>query len=278
MEDFMENIRRGFFRVENPFNRKESIVECSVDRVHTIVFWSKNYGKFLSGGHGKALREKGYNLFFNFTVNSRDPVLEPGVPSLDERLSQMERLRELAGAESVVWRFDPVCHYRGRDGRILDNLRDFSRIADAAGGLGIRSCVTSFLDLYAKVTKRAAATGIRFVDPPMEKKVEILLDLAGRLKRRNMMLRTCCEKEALVATPPGSGVEAASCVPNHVLEKLHGPGVSLRKDSGQRANLGCGCRVSKDIGSYRLHPCWHNCLFCYANPAAPEKRNENRID
>jgi DNA repair photolyase len=27
------------------------------------------------------------------------------------------------------------------------------------------------------------------------------------------------------------------------------------------------CGASKDIGSYNLHPCRHNCLFCYANPA-----------
>ena len=44
--------------------------------------------------------------------------------------------------------------------------------------------------------------------------------------------------------------------------------ISLRKDTGQRVKAGCGCTVSVDIGSYRQQPCYHNCLFCYANPAS----------
>jgi hypothetical protein len=27
--------------------------------------------------------------------------------------------------------------------------------------------------------------------------------------------------------------------------------------------------VAADIGSYRQQPCYHNCLFCYANPKDP---------
>ncbi|MEE9497365.1 MAG: DUF1848 family protein [Desulfobacterales bacterium] len=30
----------------------------------------------------------------------------------------------------------------------------------------------------------------------------------------------------------------------------------------------CGCKISVDIGSYHHHPCYHNCLFCYANPTS----------
>ncbi|MCK4620475.1 MAG: DUF1848 family protein, partial [Desulfobacterales bacterium] len=50
--------------------------------------------------------------------------------------------------------------------------------------------------------------------------------------------------------------------------KLFGGSLSLNKDSGQRIKNGCGCKVSADVGSYSLHPCYHNCLFCYANPAS----------
>ena len=39
-----------------------------------------------------------------------------------------------------------------------------------------------------------------------------------------------------------------------------------RRDTGQRVQKGCGCKVSVDIGVYHQHPCYHNCLFCYANP------------
>ena len=46
------------------------------------------------------------------------------------------------------------------------------------------------------------------------------------------------------------------------------------QDSGQRKATGCGCTVSVDVGSYGLHPCHHNCLFCYANPACDQRRHQ----
>ncbi|MBW2737316.1 MAG: DUF1848 family protein, partial [Deltaproteobacteria bacterium] len=61
-------------------------------------------------------------------------------------------------------------------------------------------------------------------------------------------------------------ITKSSCIPNDLLMKLFGGSLSLNKDSGQRIKNGCGCKVSADIGSYSLHPCYHNCLFCYANP------------
>ncbi|MDA3896940.1 MAG: DUF1848 family protein, partial [Desulfobacteraceae bacterium] len=47
---------------------------------------------------------------------------------------------------------------------------------------------------------------------------------------------------------------------------LFGGKLSYKKDTGQRIKQGCGCMVSKDIGLYKQQPCYHNCLFCYANP------------
>ena len=274
----MDCVRRGFFRVVNPFNRKESVVDFSPGRLHTVVFWSKDYSRFLDGGYGQSLQEMGCNLFFQFTVNSQDRVLEPGLPPLAKRLPQFERLCRLVSPEAVSWRFDPICFYRWADGIDGNNQGDFIEIADAAAKAGIRACTTSFLDLYAKVKKRAAVIpGFSFLDPPMEKKIAVLQRMASRLRERKMSLFTCCEKKVLENLPPDSGVEAASCVPSHLLSKLYGPDLSLRKDSGQRVKQGCGCRVSVDIGNYHLQPCRHNCLFCYANPSDDAvARKENR--
>jgi len=44
---FMERIRLGFFEVKNPYTRKVQTVAASKESVHSIVFWSKNYGPFL---------------------------------------------------------------------------------------------------------------------------------------------------------------------------------------------------------------------------------------
>jgi DNA repair photolyase len=269
MDDFMECARRGFFRVVNPFNRRESIVEFSPDRVHTVVFWSKNYGKFIAGKYAGTLQKMGYNLFFNFTVNSDDSLLEPGLPPVDRRLEQMRTLCGYAGPKAVFWRFDPVCYYRTADGEIRHNRRDFSKIADAASESGVRVCITSFLDLYAKVKKRAATVpGFSFVDLPPEEKTKILMEMERELEKRDMRLYACCEKSLLETLPPGSAIEPSSCVPNRLLSGLYGPDLSLRKDTGQRVVHGCGCGVSVDIGTYHLQPCYHNCLFCYANPAS----------
>lgn len=277
MNDFMKGIRQGFFRVVNPFNQKESLIVSSSDYIDTIVFWSKDYTKFIKCNYLKILREMGYHLFFNYTINSEDSFLEPGIPSLDKRLAQLENLSRTAGPESIFWRFDPICYYR-RNGKIFHNRHDFLKIADVAADLGIKNCITSFMDLYPKIEKRLSnLSNFSFFDPPIELKVKILYEMADELKKRNIYLMTCCEKKVMESVAPCIGVNPASCIPNHYLKKLYHSDISLRKDRGQRLNQGCGCGISVDVGSYRHQPCFHNCLFCYANAMEPVKglNNEN---
>jgi DNA repair photolyase len=276
MNDFMNDIHRGFFRVTNPFNQKESLVMAAPDRIHTIVFWSKDYTNLIRGKFIEKLRELGYNLFFNYTINSHDSILEPCIASLEHRLTQLETLTQIVGPEAIFWRFDPICYYRRADGKICHNRHDFLKIADAASDLGIQNCITSFVDIYTKVQKRLSCLpGFSFMDPPLENKIRILQEMAGKLKKRNITLLTCCEKQLLEFIPRDSGIKQASCIPNQYLAKLYGSDISLRKDAGQRIKMGCGCRISVDVGSYRHQPCYHNCLFCYANPGLPGKKSNN---
>lgn len=269
MEWFMDGIGKGYFEVENPYSGKTHRVDAAVDSVHTIVFWSKNFSRFLSQDFGELLREKGYPLFFNFTLNSQDPLLEPNLPPLTDRLDQMDDLCRRFEARTVQWRFDPICFYRETGGPVKNNLGDFKTIADRAAACGIETCITSFVDLYAKVKRRAEASRrLSFVDPPAETKKRLLLEMEAALGQRGMSLFTCCEKEILNMLPAESTVSPSACIPNEYLIKLYGGRVSLARDRGQRMAAGCGCRISSDIGSYRLHPCPHNCIFCYANPAS----------
>jgi hypothetical protein len=71
----------------------------------------------------------------------------------------------------------------------------------------------------------------------------------------------------LNALPSGSNIRKSSCIPNDLFVKIFGGDLSFKRDTGQRSLKGCGCMISVDIGSYHLHPCYHNCLFCYANPS-----------
>lgn len=268
---FMSRIRKGFFEVVNPYNKISSRIPAGNDHIHTIVFWSKDFGPFLSNGYDDELIEKGYNLFFNFTINSTDPILEPGVPSLAIRLDQLARLAEKHGPECIQWRFDPICHYISPSGQNKDNTGQFLHIAAMASAVDIPVCITSYVDLYKKVLRRQTAAGIKMIDPPLDEKANTIIAMAEQLSDLGIQLQLCCEKELLAAIPSKYGVASAACIPNDLLIKYFGPGISIRRDTGQRGAAGCGCGISRDIGSYNEQPCNHRCLFCYANPASDHR-------
>jgi len=262
----MAQITQGWFEVDNPYNRQISIVPAQVDQVHSIVFWSKDYGLFLEQGYGKTLTDKGYHLFFNFTINSPNPLLEPAVRPLPQRLDQLARLSDRYGPQAIQWRFDPICHYIDALGQSDNNLDQFSMIADCAASLGITTCIASFVDLYRKVNQRTARMpNFFFWEPPLSEQIDIITGLAAYLKPKNIALHLCCEKALLAALPSDTGIQGAACISAQRLSDLFGPGLSFQRDKGQRTKAGCGCTLARDIGSYRLHPCRHNCLYCYAN-------------
>jgi hypothetical protein len=264
---FMDCIARGEFEVVNPYNRRVSRIPATAPPVHTIVFWSKNFGPFLAGGHGERLTQMGYHLYFQFTINSPDPLLEPNLPELSERLAQLEALCDRFGPQAVNWRLDPICHYRLNGGTIRDNLGDVERLAQAATRAGIRQCTTSFMDLYAKVARRAACRpGLAFVDMDQGERVRILLAMERRLSGFGIRLFTCCERQTLAALPAPATIAPAACIPNDFLMQRYGGRLPLSRDSGQRRAAGCGCRSSADVGSYDRHRCRHGCIYCYANP------------
>ncbi len=265
---FMAQLEKGHFEMVNPYTHQITCLPAQPDGIHTIVFWSKNFGPFLDGAYGRRLTQMGYHLFFNFTINSPHAILEPGVPPLTARLEQLHRLAHSFGPAAVQWRLDPICYFEVATGQSQDNLAHFEVIAEHAAKAGVTLCITSFVDLYSKVRRRAAGSDLRWIDPPMPEKIERIERLAHHLGILGIQLHLCCEKELLAALPKESKVRGAACIPNHRLAELYGPDISLARDTGQRAAAGCGCRISKDIGNYRLHPCHHNCLFCYANPQA----------
>ena len=131
---FMDRIKRGFFEVVNPYNRKTRRIPATPDEVHTIVFWSKNFYPFLKNSWGEKLQKAGYHLFFNFTINSESPRLEPHLPSLDARLDQLAHLCDQFGSRVVNWRFDPICFFKTRSHKdiVQHNLCNLERIADRA--------------------------------------------------------------------------------------------------------------------------------------------------
>ena len=279
MEWFFDQIRRGYFEVKNPFNKKVTQVSANPKDVHTIVFWSKNFGPFLENDYGKQLESMGFHLFFNFTINSASPVLEPNVPPLAQRLDQLKCLCQRFGADGINLRFDPICVFKMEGGKKTNNLDDFSLIVETAHKYGIKRCITSFVDLYKKIEKRVKSIkGFAFMDPDVDEKINLLLDMEKETRQLDMELSTCCEKDLLAYLPGTSKIRSSSCIPNDLFLKRFKGKLSVKKDYGQRLSQGCGCKTSVDIGSYDLHPCYHNCLFCYANPYSDGRRQHGRID
>ena len=265
---FMERIERGYFEVPNPYNRKVYTVSAAVEKVHTIAFWSKDFGPFLRNRVGEKLLQKGFHLFFNFTLNSEVPLLEPRVPPLADRLQQLEEMSRRFDPQVIHWRFDPICFFRLDNGELRDNLAHLDLISDTAARAGVKRCITSFVDLYTKVRHRIAQLpGVTFEDPKPRRKIQLLTKIEQLLQRKSIELLLCCEKELFDKLPAASSIGQGSCIPSELLMRVYGGSLALRKDGGQRLKQGCGCRVSADIGSYADHPCHHNCLFCYANPS-----------
>jgi hypothetical protein len=265
---FFDSLAKGGFEVVNPYNRQVHWVPAAPQKVHTFVFWSKNFAPFIDARAGERLMDDGYHLFFNFTINSQVPLLEPHVPPLSQRLLQLERLCRRFDPAWITWRFDPICFYTTASGQWQHNLHDFTVIARAVAQCGIRRCVTSFRDAYRKIAKRVARhKGLTLKDPPMSEKIALISDMAGQLKDLGIGLQTCCEKDVQKVLPKDGSVTRAACISSELLMALFGGNLSLKPDVGQRQKSGCGCQKSVDIGSYHLHPCYHDCLFCYANPA-----------
>ncbi len=268
MDWFMERIDKGSFELINPYNGRKKTIDCTPEDIHSIVFWSKNFGPFIEGGFDTRLMNAGYRMFFQFTVNPEHPILEPRVPPLRERINQMACLIRRYGPASIVWRFDPICIGTDPNGAFFRTSDTFGEMAEQMAAVGVRTCTFSFLDLYAKVIRRSATKGIHFMDPEPAQQIAIASEMALLAHRLGIHLQTCCEPELLKSLPKDIPITQASCIPAPLLTELYGEGCPLLPDKGQRRSKGCGCYLSRDIGSYQDHPCHHDCLFCYANPSS----------
>jgi hypothetical protein len=269
MDWFMSGLEQGYFTIHHPYHRKKIIVPANPEKIHSIVFWSKNYGQFIQNAYAQRIQSKGYHLYFHFTINTSSEILEPGVPLLNNRLEQIVALGKIVDPTVINWRFDPICCYQTYDKngtlQLFDNLHELDIIAQAVSKAGVKRCVTSFMNSYKKINQRLKNIPFfNFIDYKPSEKIRILLKMEQMLASYGIQLFVCCEKELLQLLPEDSNIQANSCIPSEFLMKHYGGKLSLRKDYGQRVKSGCECRVSRDIGDYICHPCLHQCLYCYA--------------
>jgi DNA repair photolyase len=197
------------------------------------------------------------NAVFHYTINNC-PDLEPNVPALQKRIETLYRLCEIVGPERVLWRFDPICKYRTRDGSLAMNAETFYDILPHAKKAGVTRCIFSFMTMYAKLRKR----NIVFEDFSPQERTAIATGLLSSATEAGMKLYNCCNPDVLMLVP---GILQAHCIDDGLLREtdrfdIH-PSLSLKPSRD-----GCGCYESRDIGSY-LQRCGHRCSYCYASPA-----------
>ena len=128
------------------------------------------------------------------------------------------------------------------------------------------------MDHYPKIAKRLKKLSLKtgkafsFIEADIEARVRLIQNMEKHLQSLNMNLFLCCEKDLFPYLKNNSTIRENACIDGKYLKKLFGGCPETKRDYGQRSAQGCKCTKSIDVGSYTDHPCFHNCLFCYAAP------------
>jgi DNA repair photolyase len=291
----INRIKEGFVKWKNPFNGVPLYV--SFEKARLFVFWSKNHEPILK--HLDFLDEKGYNYYFQFTLNDYDTEkLEPQVPAVQSRIETFIKLSERVGKEKVIWRFDPL---------ILTDKINVEELLKKTENIGNQlkdytdKLVFSFADikLYNKVQNNLRRNSIPYQEFDELTMNEYASGLQLLNKKWNFELATCAEK--IVNKTVGEdwktkyGINSNKCIDDDLMIRLflqdkvlmdflgvkitqkqptldfpdtndNGAKIIIEKtkenkDKGQRKF--CGCIMSKDIGEYNT--CQHLCEYCYAS-------------
>lgn len=255
-DHFFAAWQKGSISYDSGYGRSYT-VSLRQEEVLGYIFWSKDFRRFLVNPLFTRLLSRN-NAVFHYTINNC-PELEPGVPPLTERLASLAALADLAGPERIIWRYDPLCQYSLKNGVMKDNVEPFFGMLEKVRQYGIRRCHFSFVTLYAKLSGRSA---VRFIPFSPTEQQKLAAAMVRSAHAQGIELFICSNQEIAAATP---GLKTARCVDQELLAATDRFGVH-RSLAERPTRKGCGCHVSRDIGSYS-QPCGHRCLYCYANPA-----------
>jgi len=249
-EWFIGRIREGFCYARNPMNPHQvSRIDISSQVVDCIVFWTKNPANMM-----KYLEElRDYTYYFQFTLTGYGRDIEPNLP--DKRKELIPTFQELSkriGRERVVWRYDPI--FLNEKYTEDYHLKAFGEIADKLAGYTER-VVVSFVDMYAKIRRNAAAHSIR--ETAEGDMIRLAREMARIAADHHLLIESCAEQIDL----GDLGIRHGSCIDRGLIERLLGCGLDGGKDRNQRKE--CGCFESVEVGTYNT--CLSGCKYCYAN-------------
>jgi DNA repair photolyase len=269
-EWFMQRIKDGFFFRVNPFNSKMvKKFSLSIKDVDVIVFWTKNPKPLIK--HLDDLNSKGYNYYFQFTLNDYPKIFEPNVPAIEDRIEIFQELSQKIGPRKVIWRYDPII--LSSITPITYHLEKLEYISQKISGSTER-IIISFLDFYGKVKNRIKKLGkdekIEFMDLIEDDHRNDLYDLVKSIKSISIKAKlrtfTCAE----IIDLDDIGIEHGSCIDIGLIRDLFNIHKLFHKDKSQRKE--CLCGESVDMGMYDT--CRFQCNYCYAN-SNPKKIMNN---
>jgi hypothetical protein len=257
---FMAGIKAGRIEVKNPFYRHKSIiVNLNPTNVGWIVFWSRNYARFIEA---QPFFEE-YRLFFHFTIVSHHPLLEKTSVSVSDALSQMEKMVVSYGADLIIWRYDPIVIWADKNELHTNfNETEFEFLTKSISALGITKCYFSFCTPYRKYQNRIQKKYPDWILQNSEidlKKNSILQSIRIISENSTIQLFSCCNDTLI-----GDGIKKGACISGHLLNSLSGKKIVSEAKSPSRPD--CGCTRAIDIGDYQTQPCYTGCIYCYANP------------
>lgn len=235
------------------------IVSLDPKDVHSLVFWSKNYGPLIKNLNLLRLLSR-YNLYFHFTITGLGGTfIEPKIPTPLNVLEQMENMVHLFGSDRINWRFDPILHWE-KNNKLYSNLSEFKYLASKITKTGIHSCTFSLAQRYKKIISRFKRKKLTFINPSEQEEELMLSQLSVIASKVGLSLSWCAGKDV-----SHLGISKGHCIDGTKLSRLRRDNeiAPLAKDPTQRNQ--CGCTLSIDIGSYS-QPCQGGCLYCYARP------------
>ncbi len=225
------------------------------EKVHTIVIWTKNPLNLIYHKNLRRTLKKYSQIFILLSITGMGGTsLEKGIPKTEKIYEILPHLIEFVKSpHRINIRFDPIVKLLMED-KVYLNYQFFPEIVKNCKKYGIKTFITSFMDVYPHVERNLKRYGITPLEFKEEEKRKIIEFLKKTSERENIELLWCAEKN----------LTTRGCIDGKLLNSLHPEGIktTTEKASGQRQF--CMCTKSWDIGWY--YKCGGKCLYCYGNP------------
>ena len=255
-EWFLARLKAGYALAANPYGGNPTRIALDAASVDGFVFWTRNPAPFLPAL--AAVRARGHPFVVQTTITGYPRFLDRHVPSPEHTVAVLHRICADFGADSVVWRYDPVVWTANTDAAF--HRANFRRLAAALEGAA-NEVVLSWVHPYAKTRRNLAAAtrdGHAWRDHADAEKREILEMLAEIALRHGFRPTVCAQPHLLTpALAPARCVDAGRL--SRIAARFGAPPVEA-EEHGNRP--GCACHRSRDLGAYETCP--HGCVYCYA--------------